>query len=191
VHGGTFRNRSVDGLPGGRQPEEDAGVNMSPTKGGLAITTTGGTYRPPDDDTRPKPRHRFDMPQKNISTFMHASMSVPPDDPESFMPFATHTEHRRHSSAYKDHYIVHKPANGRTHYQTTNSSGYMPNFTGLVVPPGKGGHDMTASRLPIKQDTSAEMESHSRAIYRGAQLRPEDVPSLMGHTNTLGPKIIK
>jgi hypothetical protein len=39
--------------------------------------------------------------------------------------------------------------------------------------------------------STAELESHSRAIYRGTQLRPEDVPSLMGHTNTLGPQIIK
>lgn len=138
VHGGAFRNAAVEGLPGGRQPQEAEGINMSPTAGGIRATTTGATYQEPGE-TRHRPTHRFDMPQKNISTFMHASLAVPADDlyHDTRKPFATHTDHRRPSSAYKAYYTRQEPTNGASHFTSDNRARYMPRWEGLVVPPGK------------------------------------------------------
>ena len=43
----------------------------------------------------------------------------------------------------------------------------------------------------MKQERATVGESHSKAMFQGVQLQPEDIQKPLGRTNTLGPQVIQ
>ena len=119
------------------------------------------TWRPGS----PRATHRYELPQKNASTAFASSMGPRLAGPAGNRPqpvppgFFTNM-HRQHFTEYPG----------------------VP----LVVPPGKGGVDMTGSVVPLGSDfhSTPTPEPHSHYAYTGAQL--DEIRHTCASRGTLG-----
>lgn len=186
VHGGAFRNASqVPNLPGAGE-----GRNLPSLDQGFE-TTQKGAYRPPPGGPSMSPRHKFDLPQKNTSTFMALSHHVTPS-PAGSSPrgpgvgringvreFSTHTDH---SQQYAAHYApAHAPAAASSprvpaapaaHYRTQNAGDFASSkYAGvkLHVPPGKGGRYTNRATIDLSTGKYPTAQAHSSSMFLGMQ----------------------
>ena len=145
-------------------------------------------------DSRPSVTHQFDLPQKNISTYMHRSLAVPihtgggaklgmglPLD-IGLRTEATVTDHHE---KYPQN-VTRYPARP-DHFRTSHTSHYAERpETKLVVPPGKGGHDMTVSNVPLGGDLMIR-ESHTQSAFLAHERIP--VRPACASRGTLGTRL--
>lgn len=179
VHGGSFRNKSNVAL------DRNLVVDGAPPPD-FSTTTNAAQY---DVTTQLSARrtHKFQLPQKNVSTYMTTAMTniaAPAPSPQRTGPggilsvgrqrgvreFVTVTDHSQvQGPSDRSHALYQHPAAGSAHYKTSNNSHYLehPELR-LVVPPGKGGVDMTKSTIPLGRDVGLPPEtSHTQSMYRG------------------------
>jgi len=121
--------------------------------------------------------HRFDLPQKNTSTFLSTSLSVAVPGPSQLSPgdrvrvgvrdFSTVTDH---NNPHARNYLGSKPPPG--HYQTAHKTQFFDSGMPLVAAPGKGGFDRTLSNVPLSgAETGGRFTgtAHSASMYLGEQ----------------------
>lgn len=173
VNGGDFRNHSEVAL----------GRNL--TKPGVAegeLTTTSRSTWGAAGAPSQRPTHRFELPQKNTSTYLTTDMG-PPAGAEPRRPptigrmtpsyLATRTDPTQPSQR-----VYRTSARGGVgHYATSMGTQFSEPGVALVVPPGKGGIDMTRSVVPLGSMNSGATPSayptpaaHTGSAYMGAQL---------------------
>ena len=142
----------------------------------------------PHPPLAPPAAHKFNMPQKNTSTFMSTSLAVPEARGSTFEVFATRTNHHL---PHTDNYMPPKagPANGAAHYRTSSQMHYNTYDVQLKVPPGKGGVDMTRSTIPLADSRCNErqaMQAHTASMFRGEQPSHEEKVRKCASRSTLG-----
>lgn len=179
VHGGGHRNTSMVSLD--RNLVEQLGGDAPK----FGTTTAAGLNWP---DGAPRPTHKFNMPQKNTSTFMSTSLAIPDGgDGATVDLFSTQTNH---NLPYSDHYRS-KPVGGHQHYNTSYHSHYSDTAgVKLRVPPGKGGVDMTRSTIPLGERDLPFTQAHSAAMYTGQQVPEAERVRCVGSRGTLGAKVL-
>ena len=178
VHGGGFRNHSEVALD--RNLVRDGAPSQD------FSTTTHASMRY-DSGAASTPRHKFHLPQKNVSTYMTTAISnVAPPSPAprhadgpvrvgrqfGVKEFVTATDHLKvQGPDDRGHPLYQTTQPGLIHYQTSNMGHYMEHHGHkLVVPPGKGGVDMTRSTIPLGFDPQLAMEtSHTHSMFTGMQ----------------------
>jgi hypothetical protein len=170
VHGGGFRNnshvaldRNLIAASAGWEPDFE--------------TTATSSFNPNTTKMSARPTHRFQLPQKNTSTFM----SIAHCEPATVAPprrehtvgkrmgvreFSTKTDyHQPHASHYA--HATKVPAD---HYRTSHKSDFMDRHPKLVVPPGKGGVDVTRATIKLSTGDYPTETTHYASVYTGQQL---------------------
>lgn len=191
VHGGGHRNKSS--IPVGQNLVNE---HTRPQD----FTTTTHALHQYNRHSTPRPTHQFNLPQKNLSTFMSTNLGVPvppkmPDERTGVgvrvgvREFTTRTDHAKGS---REHYGG--PADrGASHYVTANASQFTEPSVKLVVPPGKGGVDMTRSTgmqyiVPLGKVSDTTIESNYAATFRGMQ-NPDGVRPTFPDRGTFGMQV--
>jgi len=180
VNGGAFRNSSTVAL----------GKNLVPADGSYQkqdFATTQGTMLWGGGPIAQRPMHRFELPQKNTSTYLTTSLR-PTDEiePERIREHGSvgrvnARPERSMGRASTSHGVPPSqlsygkpPMGGITHFLTTNAQHYVEHpGTRLVVPPGKGGVDRSLSMVPLGSDFDASTpmpQPHSQTVFTGQQL---------------------
>lgn len=178
VHGGGYRNTSMVSL------DKNLVEQLGPEAPGFGTTTAAAGFRGPDG--APRPTHKFNMPQKNTSTFMSTSLAVADGGPSVDL-FSTQTNH---NLPYSDHYRS-SAVGGAGHYNTSYNSHYSDTSgVRLRVPPGKGGVDMTRSTIPLGDRDLPFTTAHSAAMYTGQQVPHTERVRPVGSRGTLGAKVL-
>ena len=76
------------------------------------------------------------------------------------------------------------------HYNTSHASHYTDRRVPLVVPPGKGGVDMSKSNVPLGRDYVPPEESHTTSMFRGTQIPPHARARECPSRGTLGARLL-
>lgn len=167
VHGGGYRNSSAVALDKNLMTE-----GMMPTD----FSTMSHNVHSYNAEYAPKNKHRFDLPQKNTSTFLSTSLTVgasgPSAAPAPAASIRNLTTTTNHHQAYPA--LLKSGSARHDHYNTSHASHYMPTDSSrLTIPPGKGGVDMTRSSVPLGRATGTQqaMETaHSASMFTGQQV---------------------
>jgi len=168
VHGGAYRNKSRVGLD---MTEGTGEQDFSTTQQEMSFVTGRST---------PAATHRFNLPQKNTSTFLTTSLEVGPDQERPRPPKTSYGRTNNAQPLTETDYRVSSQQNykqlarrGKSHYETSHESQFRghPDYP-LVVPPGKGGVDQTYSKVPLGDLVNAHATGipHSVSIHAGDQL---------------------
>jgi hypothetical protein len=178
VHGGDFRYRSVIAL--------DKNLGGPPTD---YTTTTGMVVGWPG--TGERPTHRFELPQKNVSTYLTTSLGVGAGHALGHSPRARMADFPTAADAYRTPSQTTYRSSalaGSAHFSTSHATHYAKPGGKLVVPLGKGGVDMTVSVVPLFEGTEggpSNTTPHSASIFTGAQ-PPDGIRAACASRGTLG-----
>jgi hypothetical protein len=213
VHGGSFRglsrvplDRNAVGpnapVPDFKTTTHAAFEQSSVVRDITGASTVGSSF------SASSRQHRYELPQKNASTFLATSMVPgvhPPPSPinplssrargdpsartsvgkvNGVAEFVTETDHARAQPGLYSH-----PPPGYNHYVSANHQHYgvdRPSSLYRHAPPGKGGVDMTKSTIPLGRDHYPMQPSHTHAEFLGMPGEQRATCSSRGTLGTRG-----